>query len=397
MRVHHRRSIAGLTMVTAAALALVACSSGLDEDSDDGEEGSASGATSVFGECPEGEPVDGIDVEAAEAVIDEYMAPAESVIMDEPLAEPIDPDVTVAFMDNDTTVAGLMWEHLAEAGERAGIDIRRVSAGNSAQSINTAFSTLVEDPPDIVLAPAIDPTFWADQLDALRDADTTIVTGAITNADEFGLDDTYGGYGASLENGRVLAAAAITMTCGTATEFSFYNVPELPFSNVQQEAAVEVLDEFCDGACTLRTVDIPVSQMSTGGSDAVHSDLQAHPETAAFITPIDEIQVGLPAKQDLAGIDVPGLGQSSTPPNIEQIAAGEQAGGFAVDLRQFMWLLLDQGLRLDQGMDYPEPDWAAINPNLSTILTHDTATDSADGYVAVEDFADQFAALWGVE
>jgi ribose transport system substrate-binding protein len=137
--------------------------------------------------------------------------------------------------------------------------------------------------------------------------------------------------------------------------------------------------------------------MSTGGSDAVLSDLQAHPETAAFITPIDEIQVGLPAKQDLAGIDVPGLGQSSTPPNIEQIAAGEQAGGFAVDLRQFMWLLLDQGLRLDQGMDYPEPDWAAINPNLSTILTHDTATDSADGYVAVEDFADQFAALWGVE
>ena len=397
----HRRFTTVLAVAAAAALAVTACSSGLDDDSGDAGDGSASdgasGAASVFGQCPDGEPVESIDLAAAQAVIDEYMAPAEGIVIDEPLAEPIDPDLTVAFIDNDTTVAGLMWQHIAEAADTAGVDITRVSAGNSAQSINTTFSTLVEDPPDIVIAPAIDPTLWSDQLDALRAADTTIVTGAITNAEDFGLDDTYGGYGASVENGRVLAAAALTMTCGTATEFAFYNVPELPFSNVQQESAVAALDEFCDGACTLRTIDIPVAQMTTGGPDAVLSDLQAHPETAAFITPIDEIQVGLPAKQDLAGIDVPGLGQSSTPPNIEQIEAGDQAGGFAVDLRQFVWLLLDQGLRLDQGMDYPEPDWAAINPQISTILTEDTAAESSDGYIAVPDFEDQFAALWGVE
>lgn len=403
MRIHHRRPAVGLTMAAAAALAITACSSGLDDASgdDDGgdtsESGSASGESSVFGECPAGEPIDSIDLEAAQALVDEYMAPAESITIDEPLAEPVDTDLTVAYMDNDTPVSALMWDEFEEAANYAGVTVDRVSVGVTAESVNSAFSSVVQDPPDIVVAPTIDPTFYTDQLEQLQEGGTTVVTAAITNAEDFGLQDGYGGAGTSVENGHLLAAAAITLTCGTATEFAFYNVPEFGFSNIAQEAATDALDELCDGECTLRAIDIPIAQMSTGGADAVLSDLQAHPETAAFITPIDEIQVGLPAKQDLAGIDVPGVGMSSTPPNVEQIANGEQAGGFVVDLAAFMWLALDQGLRMEQGMDFPEPDWAAINPDLSTVLTHDTSEDGVGGFIAVDDYQEQFGALWGTE
>ena len=402
MRVHHPRASIGLTAAAAAAaLVLAACSSGLDDDSADAGDGSASdGAsreTSVFGQCPDGDPVESIDLAAAQELVDEYMTPAESIIIDEPLAEPIDTDLTVAYMDNDTPVGALMWDEFEEAATYAGLDATRVSVGVSAESVNSAFSSVVQNPPDIVIAPTIDPTFYTDQLSQLQEGGTTVVTGSITNAEDFGLQDGFGGRGTSIENGYLLAASALTVTCGTATEFVFYNVPEFGFSNISAEAAGEALDEFCGGACTLRIVDIPVAQMSTGGADAVLSDLQAHPETAAFITGVDEIQVGLPAKQDLAGIDVPGIGMSSTPPNVEQIVNGDQAGGFVVDFSAFMWLLLDQGLRLEQGMDYPEPDWPTINPQVSMVLTHDNADLGVGGYGAVEDYQDQFAALWGVE
>jgi ribose transport system substrate-binding protein len=397
MRIRNHRLGAGILAAATAATALTACSTGLAAEEQPTGTTAATASSSAFGECSAGEPNPAIDLEAAQALVAEYQQPADSIVVSEPLAEPIDTSLTVDFVDNGTTIAALMWEHVSEAAETAGVQITRVQAGNSAQGINTAFSSVVETAPDMVIAAAIDPTFWADQLDALNAAGTTVVTGAITNAEQFGLQDGYGGHGASIENGAVLAAAAITMTCGQATDFVFYNIPEFSFSNVQMESATAAFEEFCGGECTMRSVDIPVAQMSTGGADAVLSDLQAHPETAAFITPADEIQVGLPAKQDLAGIDVPGLGQSSTPPNIEQIANGTQAGGFAVDLRQFMWLLLDQGLRLEQGMEYPEPDWAAVNPQLSTILTQDNAADAAEGYIAVDDYREQFAALWGVE
>jgi ribose transport system substrate-binding protein len=401
MRVHHPRASIGLTAATVAALVLAACSSGLDDDSGDAGGGSASdgasGDTSVFGAGPEGEANDSIDLEAAQELVDEYMQPADSIVVDEPLAEPIDTDLTVAYMDNDTPVGALMWDEFEEAAAAAGLSADRVSVGVSAESVNTAFSSVVQNPPDIVVAPTIDPTFYTDQLEQLQEGGTTVVTGSITNAEDFGLQDGYGGYGTSVENGYLLAASAITVTCGQATDFVFYNVPEFGFSNISAEAAGEAFEEFCAGECNLRVVDIPVAQMSTGGADAVLSDLQAHPETAAFITGVDEIQVGLPAKQDLAGIDVPGIGMSSTPPNVEQIANGDQAGGFIVDFSAFMWLLLDQGLRLEQGMDYPEPDWPTINPQVSMVLTHDNADLGVGGYVAVEDYQDQFAALWGVE
>lgn len=383
----------GITAAASASLVLAGCSTGLETT---GTGTAADGGSGGFGVCT-GDPLDGIDLDAALSLVETYQQPADGLVMTEPLAQPIDPTTTVAFMDNGTTVAALMWEGMDEAGQVAGIQINRVDTGTDAQSINSAFNSVVENPVDIVIAPALDPTFFADQITALQDAGTVVISAATTNAEDFGLEDTFGGYGASVENGAVLAAAAIAMTCGTETEFVFYHIPEFAFSHVQLAAAEDALDTFCSGACNLRVVDIPVAQMATGGSDAVLSDLQAHPETAAFITPVDEIQVGLPAKMDLAGIDVPGLGQSSTPPNVQQIIDGTQAGGFAVDLDMFMWLLLDQGLRKHQGMDYTQPDWAEVNPKLSTILTQENAAEALDGFHSVPTYQEDFAALWGVQ
>ncbi|MGO2110307.1 MAG: sugar ABC transporter substrate-binding protein [Pseudoclavibacter sp.] len=397
-----RRFVVGIAAAAAASLALAGCSTGIEDQAPAGTgddaaaaEGSDAALDAAFGECAD-PAIDGIDLDAALELIGTYQQPADGLFITDPLAEPIDTETTFAFVDAGTVVSAMMWESFDEAAQRAGISAERVTAGTDAQSINTAFNSIVERPSDVVVAPAIDPTFYSDQISALQEAGTVVISAATTNAEDFGLRDNYGGHGASLENGAVLAAAAITMTCGQETEFVFYNIPEFAFSQVQLESAEAAFDTFCGDACNLRVVDIPASQMATGGPDAVLSDLQAHPETAAFISPADELQVGLPAKMELAGIKVPGLGQSSTPPNIEQIMNGTQAGGFAVDLDIFMWLLLDQGLRLEQGMDYPELDWAEINPQLSTILTQDNAEQALDGYISVPTYKDDFAALWEV-
>ncbi|MFI7583484.1 sugar ABC transporter substrate-binding protein [Kocuria sp. M1N1S27] len=340
--------------------------------------------------------MDGVDYAAASELVGYFEEETTELPVTEKLPEPVNPDTTVAFLDNGSTVAAMMWESVDAAAQRAGVKSQRVDAGFDAQSVNAAVNTVTENAPDILIAAAVDATFFQNQLSELEEAGTTVVYVGSSNADEFGLLDSHSGLGASRVNGEVLAAGAIAFTCGTGTDFVFYRVPELNFSDPQLEAAQAFLEENCE-ECELRVVDIPAATMDTTASDAIVSDLQANPDTDFFITVGDQMQIGLPAKQELAGIDVPGMGQSSLPPNIEQIKGGSQTAGFAVDYNAYSWFAFDEGLRRHQGLEVSYDDWQPWVKAISRILTPETAGEYEGGFVASPTMEDDFAALWGAD
>lgn len=383
------RSIVLAAAFAALSIGAVGCTA------DPGADPSAEGVVypDAAGACA-AEPLEGVDYDTASDLIAYFEEEITGLPQTEPLVEPIDPSTTVAYLDNGTAVAGLIWAGLEAAGATAGVQLQRVDTGHDAQSINTAVSTVVESAPDILIAAAVDATFFQSQLEALEAAGTTIVYAGSSNAEQFGLLDSHSGLGASKVNGQVLGAAAVTFTCGTGTDFVFYNIPELSFSAIQLEAATDYLAEVC-AECELRVVDIPVATMDTTAGDAVISDLQAHPETDFFITVADQIQIGLQAKMELAGIDVHGMGQSSLPPNVEQIASGLQAAGYAVDYFEYTWFMLDEGLRRHQGMDVVYDDWKIWVKAISRVLTQETAGEYPNGFVAYPDMQADFAELWG--
>jgi|GEM_PF-2354170 len=377
--------------ILVAAFGLAGCSTG---GTPSGEQSDSAGAApDANGECT-ASPRDGVDFDTASSLISRFEEAATSLPVTEPLPEPIDPATTVAYLDNGSAVASIIGTSLEQAAATAGVQLQRVDTGLDAQSINAAVSTVVESAPDILIAAAVDATFFQSQLEALQAAGTTIVYAGSSNAKDFGLLDSQSGYGASVVNGQVLAAAAVNFTCGTGQNFVFYNIPELSFSAVQLDAAKDYLAEVCDD-CTLRVVDIPVATMDTTASDAIISDLQANPDTDFFITPADQMQIGLKAKMDLAGIDVRGMGQSSLPPNIEQIASGLQAAGYAVDYNEYTWLMLDEGLRRSMGVEVVYDDWEPWVKAISRVLTKESASEYPQGFVAYPDMAADLAALWG--
>jgi hypothetical protein len=89
------------------------------------------------------------------------------------------------------------------------------------------------------------------------------------------------------------------------------------------------------------------------------------------------------------------MGQSSLPPNVEQIASGLQAAGYAVDYFEYTWFMLDEGLRRDQGMEVEYDDWKIWVKAISRVLTQETAAEYPEGFVAYPDMAADFAELWG--
>jgi hypothetical protein len=383
----------------AVSLLAAGCSSG---GTDGGGGGDAAGGDVPLtymaedGSCAEG-PAEGIDFAAADEVVKSFETPNEAILATEPLKEPVDPNTTAVYLNNGTPVAGLFQAGLQAASEAAGIKFVNVDTGTDAQSINSALNSVVEMNPDIVFDQSVDARFFQDQLTQLQDQGAAIVYGGQLNAEEFGLRDSLGGAGSIEVNSQVLANAAVQLTCGTATEFVMYSIPEIPASEIQNEAVPAALAELCP-ECTLRIVDISIADASP--ADKIVSDLQANPQTEFFISLADQFQIGLSDKAQLAGLtNAYGVGQSSLPQNIQQIADGTEVAGYVVDFNMFMWLQVDEGLRAMQGMEVPylDGDWDAAAKAVSHIVTIRNADQylTPAGYVALEGFEDQFLELWG--
>jgi ABC-type sugar transport system substrate-binding protein len=222
------------------------------------------------------------------------------------------------------------------------------------------------------------------------------VSGSVMNTVEFGLPEAFNGPEWMTTNGQVLGAAAIARSDG-AEEIVFYNVPEFPFSKYELEGAQTKVAELCPD-CELRVVDIPIAELGSTAADRVISDLQANPDTEYFIAAVDEVQIGLPSKLELAGIDVPGIGMWTAPPNNEQVAAGDQDATLSVDLNLMMWTVMDQLLREIAGQAYEWPETEVRASTLTRVTEQSNAPeDPVVGYVSIPDYQDRFAANWLVD
>ncbi len=128
------------------------------------------------------------------------------------------------------------------------------------------------------------------------------------------------------------------------------------------------------------------------------SDLQANPDTEAFIASIDELQIGLPAAMEVAGLDVPGVGLSPTPANLQQIADGEPMASPGTDIKTLAWFSMDRVARGPAGQEQDYSFLAEPTEAIAQVFTEDDVpSDPNAGYTAFPDHEQEFAELWTVE
>ena len=370
-----------IAVSAAASVLLTACGS---DSSDDDASGTEAGGA-------------GVDVAAAQESIQPLTQPPTDFPITEPLEARPEPGTTVAFLDNGTQTGATFYGHLSEAAEVLGVELQRVQTGRGPQEINAALNTVVETSPDAVIDLAIDPALFTPQLEALQESGTVVVPVAIVNGEDFGFDDsqTISGSAGSASSGAAMASALLAETDGEATNFVLYRIPELAFTPVLVEAAEERIAEQCPD-CEVRVVDIPITEVGSTAARTIVSDLQAHPETEGFLVSTDELQSGLPAAMDIAGLDVPGVGYAPSPVNFQQIADGQQLGTLARDLQMLAWLVMDQVARELAGQEQDYSDIVTkVGPAIAQIVTQDNVpSDPAVGYEAFDDLEEQFTRLW---
>ena len=143
-------------------------------------------------------------------------------------------------------------------------------------------------------------------------------------------------------------------------------------------------------------MDIPITQIGSIAAQTIVTDLQSHPKTKSVVAAVDDLQMGLPQAEKVAGIDVPGIGISTNPVNLQQIKEGGQLAGYATDLHFVSWTLMDQAAREITGQDF---DYSALTsgptPATNQVITKDNVpADLAAGYIAFPDYKEKFSALW---
>ena len=372
---------AAIAVSAAASVFLTACGS---DSSDDDASGTGGGGA-------------GVDVAAAQESIEPLTQPPTQFPITEPLEARPEPGTTVAFLDNGTQTGATFYGHLSDAAEVLGVELQRAETGRAPQEINAALNTVVETSPDAVIDLAIDPALFTPQLEALQEAGAVVVPVAIVNGEDFGFDDsqTVSGSAGSADSGAAMASALLAETNGEATDIVLYRIPELAFTPVFVEGAEERIAEQCPD-CEVRVVDIPITEVGSTAARTIVSDLQAHPETEGFLVSTDELQSGLPAAMDIAGLDVPGVGYAPSPVNFQQIADGQQLGTLARDLQMLAWLVMDQVARELAGQEQDYSDIVTeVGPAIAQIVTQDNVpSDPAVGYEAFDDLEEQFTRLW---
>jgi ribose transport system substrate-binding protein len=378
------KAAALLVMCLCSVLLLAACGGGSSSSST----ASSTATATTSGEGAEGDA----GTAAAAATVKPFIGQPSAFPVTENLKE-IPKGARIAYMDCGTPVCALFWEALSPAAKTMGVEVERVKAGSAANTVSAAFDTVVAKKPDAVIVTAINVELWKSQLEELQDAEIPVVTTGITGTEPYGIESPQAAEALSELTGEQLANYVVAEMNPKANAV-IYEVPELPFAKIIAEKFSEELESIC-AECSARTAPIPVAEIGSTAPSTVVSDLQANPETNVAVFTADEIELGLPAAVQAAGLEVETLGYAPGPQNLEYIKEGKETAGFGVDLPVLAWTLLDQAAREIVGQKLTGPEGEGIT-DMQFLTQKDIVFDPAKGWTGYPEFAERFAKLWGV-
>ena len=329
---------------------------------------------------------------AAEAVVKPYIGQPSPFPVTEPLKS-VKKGATVAFMDCGTSICGLFWQFLEPAAKTMGVKVTRYKAGQAANTVTGAFDSAFAAKPDAVIVAGIAIELWANPLKKFQDADIPVVTTGVLGTEKYGIKAAQAAETASLQEGKLMANYTAAKF-SDAKKIAVYDVPELTFTRLVVDGYKKDLAKVCSD-CSVRVTHIPVATMGTTAPQRVVSDLQKNSDTDLAVFAIDEIEAGLPAALQAAGIKVKTLGNSPSPTQLQYLKEGKETAGLAVDLPVLGWTLLDQAARQMVGQELTGDEAKGISP-LQFLTQKDITFDPSKGWTGYPDFAQRFAKLWGV-
>ncbi len=388
-----RRSAIAALFVFVLALGLAACGGSSSSSSSTTEAETSESETG--GETENAaEESSGGGVAAAKKVVAPYIGEPSPFPVTEKLKEVPKGD-EIDYVDCGTPICALFWEILEPAAQTMGVKLERVKAGSAANTVASAFDTVIAKEPAAVIVGSITMELWSKQLKELQEKEIPVVTTGISDAEEFGIEAPQASNANSERSGKLMAAYVIAEMAGEESNAVFYETPELSFTTIIAESFQEEFENLCP-ECSVRIAKVGIEELGNTAPNTVVSDLQANPETNVAVFGTAEIEAGLPTALKAAGIEVETLGSSPGPAELQYLKEGKSTAVLGFDLPVLTWGLLDQAAREIAGQKLSGPEAEGLGV-LQFLTKEDVQYDVSKGWSGYPNFAEMFAELWGVK
>ena len=418
------RSVARAAKLGVALLvaALLAASCGSDDDSGNGSETTASGATTALTELTtpdatetddtataanqtdvtdtastDGGAADG-PVAAGIAAAQKFVEPYLSIPTDIGISEPLDGTLegkTVMFLECGASNCKEFGDLMEAPVALLGAKFVRVPSGGTPEDFAAAYDTAIAARPDVVVSPAINFGFVSAELDQLEEMGIPVVSQATGEEPTNGVDKELVSREMWEKAGRV-AAAFVTVDSGGAANVLYIKESVFTFANPQFESFEKGLAEFCP-ECTVTKLEVPFTDIGTAIPGEVVSAFQKNPDLNYITDSYGPQVTGVREALGEAGIeDYTLFNQAGVAFNIQQVLDGTAVADMQVSPKFDAWALTDAAARAVLGQDLDAID----DPNLPWIfiatketVNWDPNTEDFEGVVGLEE---QFKELWGV-
>lgn len=398
---HARRGGRIVLVFTALGLIVTACSSGGSAPSDNSaaQTGTATSSTSASVDA---------SVAAAKQAVDVLLkTPTSLGVPGGPLTHL--PSGKTAACIGVTNLATVKEEcdAFTQAGKMVGINVTTISAGNGApQDIVSAWNTIVQRKPDVVLVIGLAPNIYRSQLNSYTAGGGVVIANAANEAGA-GLDDVPKGITFDFGTGRqfynvgvAMAQLAIAKSDGKADPIVYYT-PLFPAVQAVRDGFASVWNK-CSGCAKASYEVIQETDIGTSLPGRVVSDLRRDPHKNWIVAGFGEIFTGIPQALQTAGLagKVSTVYQSGTAQNFADVKSNPLAYGLPQSLGWIGWASADLAAHIFTGAPPTKKvaDLKYITP--AQIFTQSTAKRAClDNYDTVAlpcDYQAQFKQRWGV-
>lgn len=332
-----------------------------------------------------------VDVAVAEDIVGTYRETPPFPI-DVALSAPVPANTEIAYISCQTAVCAYFEGLLKPAAEVLGMKLVTIRTGASAESQQSAVSSVVAMQPGAVLLSPHDPSIIGAQLKELDAAGIPVISMGVLRGADYGIDIALTAERANEQYGRILAAYLLATYGDVPTVV--YDTPELPFTTAFRAGFDTQVDELCPD-CELRSVKVPVATIGNRAPSQIVSDLQAHPETQVMAFSNGAMATGLaPALKTANLSDVEAVLHFPSNDVLQNLLDGSLKGGaLALDFKLIASMAMDVAARTVVGDPLTTAEEADDMPK-RLLEQDDIDFDPANGYVAYPDYEERLEELW---
>ena len=333
---------------------------------------------------------------------DELRALPTSIGLTEPIEGDIPTGLRIVVIPINVPSAIELITFLQEAAAVLGWTAESVSGGTTPEEFKAAFAQVCADAPDAVFSLGIPSAVVTEELECLRDAGIPMV---FQSTAPEGVQDTdlvlanIYDHTPQFISGTHNANWVIADSGGNAN-IVYYDFAAVETVHYVSLGFEETIVENCPN-CTFERIDVPAEDIGTNLPGQIVSYMRANPDTNYVALAFSDLAIGVPGALADAGIgtdEVRLIGANPGPGNRVNIAAGnyEQAA-ISFPKYESQWRVIDIFARhfAGESVDHPQD---AIYPYFmySSDNVDNWPGAPEDEWPLVQDYKEQYLALWGV-